>query len=234
MTFYRIHTLTTYINTFSILNQSVLSEEDGLILTYLLNGPKIRPNNIIGIMIMLNKITTISILLINWFEIVRFFESMPYFSYQIMQNIRKFPRVSNIISETTYNTISPGWGIIVEFVSNRLKFMIVFKVQFSKVISLVKFIIAGIIFQLRTKLFETQEISSKLCQTVANSFCNLELVCFKKPQRICSSWPVTGLGNKGPLKVLNDTKLILDDHGNTLDWSGTISCLFLKETGSTA
>ena len=32
-----------------------------------------------------------------------------------------------------------------------------------------------------------------------------------------SSWPVTGLGNKGPLKVLNGTKLILDDHGNNLD-----------------
>ena len=32
-----------------------------------------------------------------------------------------------------------------------------------------------------------------------------------------SSLPVTGLGNKGPLKVLNGTKLILDDHGNNLD-----------------
>ena len=32
-----------------------------------------------------------------------------------------------------------------------------------------------------------------------------------------SSWPVTGLGNKGPLKVLNGTKLIIDDHGNNLD-----------------
>ena len=29
--------------------------------------------------------------------------------------------------------------------------------------------------------------------------------------------PVTALGNKGPLKVLNGTKLILDDHGNNLD-----------------
>ena len=28
---------------------------------------------------------------------------------------------------------------------------------------------------------------------------------------------MTGLGNKGPLKVLNGTKLILDDHGNNLD-----------------
>ena len=26
-----------------------------------------------------------------------------------------------------------------------------------------------------------------------------------------SSWPATGLGNKGPLKILNGTKLILDD-----------------------
>ena len=32
-----------------------------------------------------------------------------------------------------------------------------------------------------------------------------------------SSWPVTGLGNKGPQKVLNGAKLILDDHGNNLD-----------------
>ena len=32
-----------------------------------------------------------------------------------------------------------------------------------------------------------------------------------------SSWPVTGLGNKGPLKVLNGTQLILDGHGNNFD-----------------
>ena len=32
-----------------------------------------------------------------------------------------------------------------------------------------------------------------------------------------SSWPVTALKNKGPLKVLNGTELILDDHGNNLD-----------------
>ena len=32
-----------------------------------------------------------------------------------------------------------------------------------------------------------------------------------------SSWPGIDLGNKGPLKVLNGTKLILDDHGNNLD-----------------
>ena len=31
------------------------------------------------------------------------------------------------------------------------------------------------------------------------------------------SWPVTGLGNKGPLKVLDGAKLILDDHGNNLN-----------------
>ena len=40
----------------------------------------------------------------------------------------------------------------------------------------------------------------------------LESVCCKKRQKI-----VPGLGNKGPLKVLNGTKLILDDHGNNLD-----------------
>ena len=32
-----------------------------------------------------------------------------------------------------------------------------------------------------------------------------------------SSRPVTGLGNKGLLKVLNGTKLILDNHGYSLD-----------------
>ena len=32
-----------------------------------------------------------------------------------------------------------------------------------------------------------------------------------------SSRPVTGLENKGPVKVLNGTKQILDDNGNHLD-----------------
>ena len=46
----------------------------------------------------------------------------------------------------------------------------------------------------------------------------LEPVCCKKRQKIVPELrPVTGLGNKGPLKVLNGTKLILDDHGNNLD-----------------
>ena len=36
------------------------------------------------------------------------------------------------------------------------------------------------------------------------------------------SWPVTGLWNRGPLKILNGIKLILDDQGNHLD-SYTIS-----------
>ena len=84
---------------------------------YLLNGPKNRLNITIGIMLMLNKITTINILLINWFEMVRFFESMPYFSYQTIQKYRKFPRVSIIISETINNMISPGPGVALIFVS---------------------------------------------------------------------------------------------------------------------
>ena len=64
---------------------------------------------------------------------------------------------------------------------------------------------------------------------------------------------VTGLGSKGPLKVLNGIKLILDDHGNNLDsftisfeilqrsptpqisnWSGTIFSRFLQQTGSSS
>ena len=44
----------------------------------------------------------------------------------------------------------------------------------------------------------------------------LEPVCCKKRH---SSLPVTGLGNKGPLKVLNGIKLILDDHGNKFEIS---------------
>ena len=32
-----------------------------------------------------------------------------------------------------------------------------------------------------------------------------------------AKWPVTGLENKGALKVLKGTKLIVDDHGNILD-----------------
>ena len=43
----------------------------------------------------------------------------------------------------------------------------------------------------------------------------LEPVCCKKQQK--SSWPVTGLWNRGPLKILNGIKLILDDQGNHLD-----------------
>ena len=31
------------------------------------------------------------------------------------------------------------------------------------------------------------------------------------------SWPITGLGTRRPLKILNGTKLILDDHMNHLD-----------------
>ena len=50
---------------------------------------------------------------------------------------------------------------------------------------------------------------------------NLELVCCKK-QKKTSSWLVTGLRNRGPLKILNGTKFILDDQGNHLD-SNTIS-----------
>ena len=46
--------------------------------------------------------------------------------------------------------------------------------------------------------------------------CGLEPVCCKKRPKN-SSLPATCLETKGPLKVLNGTKLILDDHGNNLD-----------------
>ena len=48
----------------------------------------------------------------------------------------------------------------------------------------------------------------------------LELDCCKIQQK--SSWPATGLWNRGPLKILNGIRLILDDQGNHLD-SYTIS-----------
>ena len=46
-----------------------------------------------------------------------------------------------------------------------------------------------------------------------------------------SSWPVTGLWNRGPLKILNGIKLILDNQGNHLDsynQSGIIQVLQSK------
>ena len=69
-----------------------------------------------------------------------------------------------------------------------------------------------------------------------------------------SSWPVTGLWNRGPLKILNGIILIQDDQGitwthvynqseiiqvlqrslipQTSNWLGTIFCRFLQQTGS--
>ena len=44
----------------------------------------------------------------------------------------------------------------------------------------------------------------------------LELVCCKKRPKIVPDQLHTGFGNKGPLKVLNGTELILDDHGNNI------------------
>ena len=119
---------------------------------YSLKAPKIWPKVTNGIMIILNKIWTIIILLSNWFDIVRFFESIPYFSYQTIQNNRKFPRVSNIISEIINSMISPGWGMEWAFVSKWLKSTMLFKLQLSKATWYVKFFIESPIIQLRTLL----------------------------------------------------------------------------------
>ena len=119
---------------------------------YSLKAPKIWPKVINGIMIILNTIRTIIILLSNWFDIVRFFESIPYFSYQTMQNNRKFPRVSNIIRETINSMISPGWGMEWVFVSKWLKSTTLFQLLLSKATWYVKFFIERPIFQLRTLL----------------------------------------------------------------------------------
>ena len=124
---------------------------------YSLKAPKIWPKVINGIMIMLNKIRTIIILLSNWFDIVRFFESIPYFSYQTIKSNRKFPRVSNIISETINNMISPGWGMELVFVSKWLKSMMVFKLQLSKATGYVKFFIERPINISTEKFVETEK-----------------------------------------------------------------------------
>ena len=44
----------------------------------------------------------------------------------------------------------------------------------------------------------------------------LELVCCKKQQK--SSWSVTGLWNRGPLRVLNDSKLVLKVSPGDFPW----------------
>ena len=136
-------------------SEFVLEKQMALVyikMEHLLKAPKIWPKVINGIMNILNKIETIIILLSNWFEIVRFFESMPYFSYQTIQKYRKFPRVSIIVSETINNIISPGGGMELVFVSKWLKFMMVFKSQLSKATWYVKFFIKILICQLRSVL----------------------------------------------------------------------------------
>ena len=45
----------------------------------------------------------------------------------------------------------------------------------------------------------------------------LEPVCCKIRTKIVSDQLLTGLGNKGHQKVLNGTKLILNEHGNNSD-----------------
>ena len=48
----------------------------------------------------------------------------------------------------------------------------------------------------------------KVCtQITSDIYTTLEPICCKKQQKC--SWPVTGLQNKGPLKDLNDSKLIV-------------------------
>ena len=55
-------------------------------------------------------------------------------------------------------------------------------------------------------------------------------VCYKKQQKE-SFWPVTGLWNRGPLKILNGIKFILGDQGNHLD---LLSVSLLQQTGSSS
>ena len=92
---------------------------------------------------------------------------------------------------------------------------------------------------------------SKKTKATTTIALKVEPVCCKKQQtKVPDQLAVTGLWNRGPLKILNDIKLILDDQGNHLDsytiirvlqrspipqtsnWSGTFVCCFLQQTGS--
>jgi hypothetical protein len=58
----------------------------------------------------------------------------------------------------------------------------------------------------------------------------LEPVCCKKRPKIVPDQLLVWRIRKGPLKVLNGTKLILDDHGNNFD-SFTLLILYLTFFG---
>ena len=58
----------------------------------------------------LKKICTQIIMLSNWLVNVLFWASMPYFSYTMMQNSRKFPTVSSITRNKMYKAIVSGWS----------------------------------------------------------------------------------------------------------------------------
>ena len=75
---------------------------------YSLKTPKIWPIAGRGMINMLQKISTNMILLSSMFVTVLFFESMPYFSYKIIQSNKKFPKVSSIINKKTRNDNSMG------------------------------------------------------------------------------------------------------------------------------
>ena len=70
---------------------------------YSLKAPKLRPIIGRGMMKMLHKTCENIILLSSMFVTVLFFESIPYFSYQIIQSNKKFPKVSSIINKMTRN-----------------------------------------------------------------------------------------------------------------------------------
>ena len=89
---------------------------------YSLKTPKIWPIAGRGMINMLHKICTNMILLSSMFVTVLFFESMPYFSYQIIQSNKKFPKVSSIINKKTRNEItSPEKGNGPSFFSRWIK-----------------------------------------------------------------------------------------------------------------
>ena len=102
------------------------------------------------------------------------------------------------------------------------------------------------------KICSSIEMRKDLPSTLNRTY-QLEPVCCKKRPKIVPDQLLqyyTGLENKGPLKILNGTKLILDDHGNNYsfrislesfrgaptaqisNWSGTILCRFLQQSGS--
>ena len=84
------------------------------------------------------------------------------------------------------------------------------------------FMILGI-YSFELRLCVNSLVHSTSCfmsRCIFTHFAHLEPVCCKKQQK--NSWPVTGLRNRGPLKDLNDSKLIVYE-SKGFPWSSGIN-----------